>query len=137
MADTAPRIAPALDDLNREFWTGGSSGQLRLTRCTACGRWVFPVSAVCPDCGGSTEYQTASGRGTVFTHTTNAQPFNPAVPLPYNISIVELVEQSGLRFITNVVECPPELVHIGLPVHVVFEQQGEVFFPLFAPDAEA
>jgi uncharacterized OB-fold protein len=134
MTDAAPRMTPLLDDLNRGFWTGGASGELRLTRCASCGRWVFPLSSVCAGCGGSTEYQAASGRGTVFTYTTNSHPFNPAVPLPYNISIVELVEQEGLRFMTNVVGCAPEDVRIGMPVHVVFEQQGEVFVPCFAPD---
>ena len=53
--------------------------------------------------------------------------------MPYNISIVELVEQEGLRFTTNVVDCPPEDVHIGMPVQVQFEQHGEVFVPVFAP----
>jgi hypothetical protein len=134
MTDSAQRLTPTLDDLNRPFWTGGAAGELRLPRCISCNRWVFPLSADCPDCGGMTEYQKTSGRGTVFTHTTNAHPYNPAVPLPYNISIVELADQEGLRFITNVVGCDPEDVRIGVPVHVVFEQHGDVFVPLFEPD---
>ena len=72
-------------------------------------------------------------QGTVFTHTTNEHPYNPAVPVPYNISIVELADQEGLRFTTNVVECPPEDVHIGMSVQVQFEQHGEVFVPVFIP----
>ncbi|MGD0749382.1 MAG: OB-fold domain-containing protein [Acidimicrobiales bacterium] len=134
MTEVAPRITPPLDELNRPFWTGGASGVLQITRCRSCRRWVFPLSATCPDCGGPTAYEATSGKGSVFTHTTNAHPYNPAVPLPYNISIVELVEQPGLRFITNVVDCPPEDVHVGLPVHVQFEQHGEVFVPVFVPD---
>jgi len=137
VVDPVPRITPPLDEVNRGFWTGGAAGELRITRCTSCRRWIFPLSAHCPDCGGSTAYEATSGRGTVFTHTTNAHPYNPAVPLPYNISIVELVDQEGLRFMTNVVECPPDDVQIGMPVHVVFEQHGEVFVPLFAPDPRA
>jgi len=134
MTEVASRITPPLDELNRPFWTGGSSGQLRITRCQSCPRWVFPLSSRCPDCGGSTVYEATSGRGNVFTHTTNGHPYNPAVPVPYNISIVELVEQRGLRFTTNVVECPPEDVYIGMPVRVTFEQYGEVFVPVFVPD---
>jgi uncharacterized OB-fold protein len=137
MMEATPRMTPPLDDVNREFWTGGASGELRVPRCTSCNRWVFPLAATCADCGGPAEYQAVSGRGNVFTHTTNAYPYNPAVPLPYDISIVELVEQEGLRFITNVVRCPPEDVRIGMPVHVLFEQQGEVFYPLFEPDTPA
>jgi uncharacterized OB-fold protein len=134
MTEVAPRITPSLDELNRPFWTGGADGVLRITRCQSCRRWVFPLSATCSDCGGSTVYEATSGKGTVFTHTTNAHPYNPAVPVPYNISIVELVEQEGLRFTTNVVDCPPEEVHVGMPVRVQFEQHGEVFVPVFVPD---
>ena len=127
-------MVPQLDDVNREFWTSGASGELHVPHCTECSRWVFPPAATCADCDGPTEYRAVSGRGTVFTHTVNAYPYNPAVPLPYDISIVELEEQEGLRFITNVVGCPPEDVRIGMPVHVIFEQHGEVFYPLFEPD---
>ena len=134
MTEFVPRIVPPLDDLNREFWTSGASGLLRITRCQSCRRWVFPLSSECPDCGGPTAYETTSGRGTVFTHTTNEHPYNPAVPVPYNISIVELADQEGLRFTTNVVNCPPEDVSIGMPVRVEFEQHNEVFVPVFSPD---
>lgn len=134
MNEIAARITPPLHDLNRPFWTGGAAGALRITRCRSCCRWVFPLSDTCSDCGGSTDYEATSGKGTVFTHTTNEYPYNPAVPLPYNISIVELVEQEGLRFTTNVVGCPPGDVHIGMPVRVQFEEHGEVFVPVFIPD---
>ena len=134
MAEIAPRITPPLDELNRPFWTSGTTGVLRITRCQSCRRWVFPLSATCAECGGSTAYEPTSGRGTVFTHTANAHPYNPAVPVPYDISVVELVDQEGLRFTTNVVDCPPEDVHIGMPVRVKFERHGEVFVPVFAPD---
>jgi uncharacterized OB-fold protein len=134
MTELAPRIVPPLDELNREFWTAGASGLLRITRCQSCGRWVFPLSFKCPACGDGAAYETVSGKGTVFTHTTNEHPYNPAVPVPYNISIVELAEQEGLRFTTNVVDCPPAEVYIGMPVRVQFEQHEEVFVPVFVPD---
>jgi len=130
-------MTPALDDINREFWTAGARDELRITRCTACRRWVFPVSPTCDECGGATAYETTAGRGTVFTYTTNAHPYNPEVPLPYDIAIVELDEQAGLRFITNVVDCPVDTVRIGLRVEVVFEEHGEVFVPLFRPQTAA
>jgi uncharacterized OB-fold protein len=133
MTEVAPRIVPSLDEVNREFWTSGASGELRITRCRSCRRWVFPLSFACPDCGGAAAYETTSGRGTVFTYTTDAHPYNPAVPVPYDIAIVELVDQEGLRFTTNVVDCPPGDVHIGMPVRVRFEQNGDVFVPVFAP----
>jgi uncharacterized protein len=137
MTVVATRIIPPLDDDNREFWTGGATGQLRLPFCTACSRWVFPPLLQCPDCSGSAAYASVSGKGRVFTYTVNHHPFNPEVPVPYVIAIVELVEQEGLRFTTDIVNCEVDSVTIGLPVRVVFEQQGDVFVPLFEPDVDA
>jgi uncharacterized OB-fold protein len=134
MTAVATRTIPPLDDDNRVFWTSGVSGQLRLPFCAACARWIFPPSLRCPDCFGPTAYAPVSGRGRVFTYTVNHYPFNPAVTVPYVIAIVELVEQEGLRFTTNIVNCPIDTVTIDLPVRVVFEQQGDVFVPLFEPD---
>lgn len=134
MTQLAPRIPPPLDDDNREFWTSGASGKLRLPRCRACRRWVFPPTTTCPVCSGTAVYEAVSGKGRVFTFTVNRQPYNPAVPPPYVIAIVELAEQDGLRFTTNIVGCPPEAVEIGMPVRVRFEQHDEVFVPVFEPD---
>ena len=55
------------------------------------------------------------------------------VPVPYVIAIVELDEQAGLRFTTDLVDCDPEEVYIGMPVEVTFEQTGEAWVPLFRP----
>ena len=49
------------------------------------------------------------------------------------IAIVELAEQDGLRFTTDIVHCPVQDVAIGLPVRVVFEQQGDVFVRSSSP----
>lgn len=133
----APRMLPGLDEHNRAFWTGGRDNQLLIARCERCRRWVSPPAADCPDCGGKLAAQPVSGRGTVFTYTVNHQPFNPAVPLPYVIAIVELDEQPGLRLVANIVDCQPDSVRVGLPVEVRFERQdrdGEtVYAPVFVP----
>jgi len=130
-------MLPTLTELNRPFWTGGSRGQLLILRCNACGRWVDPPTKTCPACGdGALTPQPTSGKGTIFTFTVNRHPYNPAVPLPYVIAIVELVEQDDLRLITNIVNVDPEQLKIGVAVRVIFEQHGEVYVPLFEPDPE-
>ena len=94
---------------------------------------MHPPRGECPVCGGPLEPRAVSGRGTVFTFTINRQAFRPDVPVPYVIAIVELEEQSGLRFTTNIVGCDPEAVRIGMPVTVAFEQAGEAWVPVFRP----
>jgi uncharacterized OB-fold protein len=51
------------------------------------------------------------------------------------IAIVEIDEQPSLRLMTNIVNCPPESVHIGMPVQVVFEAHEDVHIPLFEPSS--
>ena len=131
--DLTQRMLPTLTPENRSFWTGGAEGQLLILRCGNCGRWVHPPAPACPDDGSELKPEAVSGDGTVFTYTVNRHPYNPAVPPPYVIAIVELPEQEGLRFMTNIVNCDPESVTIGMPVRVVFEDHGEIFVPLFEP----
>jgi uncharacterized protein len=142
MPDDAPpvlpgRMLPKLHEHNRAFWTGGGDGQLMIARCTQCALWVNPPAPDCPDCGGALVAQPVSGLGTVFTYTINYQPFNPAVPVPYVIAIVQLDEQPDLRIASNIVDCEPDAVYVGLPVEVRFERHDvdndSVFVPVFAP----
>jgi len=130
----APRILPPLGDVNRPFWTGGARGELLIQRCQSCDRYQHPPASRCLECGGEVEAVAVSGRGAVYTFTVNRHPFNPAVPVPYVIAIVELAEQQDLRVPTNLVNCDPDALEVGMPVHVLFEDRGEIFVPVFAPD---
>ena len=56
-----------------------------------------------------------------------------AVDHPHVLRIVELVEASALRLLTNLVDCDPRDVRIGMPVEVVFEPVENVFLPCFRP----
>ncbi len=126
-------MLPALTPQNRAFWTGGSSGQLRVQRCVTCRRWTHPPAELCGACGGSLHAEPVSGRGTVFTFTVNEHRFHPEVPAPNVIAIVQLDEQPDLRIVTNLVDCEPTLVRCGLAVEVLFEPHGEISYPLFRP----
>jgi uncharacterized OB-fold protein len=142
MPDAAPpaipgRMLPKIHEHNRAFWTGGADGHLMISRCTQCESWISPPAADCPVCGGALVARPVSGRGTVFTYTVNHQPFNPDVPVPYVIAIVQLDEQADLRIASNIVDCEPDSVHVGLAVEVRFESHDvdgdTVFVPVFAP----
>jgi uncharacterized OB-fold protein len=133
-SDVPLRVLPRLTPANRPFWTGGAEGELRFQRCTDCGCYVHPPSPRCPRClGKALRPEAVSGRGHVLTFTWNHKEWIPGQAVPYAIAIVELVEQQGLRLMTEIVRCTPEQLRIGLPVRVVFEAQGEVHVPLFEP----
>ena len=106
--------------------------QLLIEHCDACARWVHPPAGECRDCGGPLVARAVSGHGTVFTYTVNHHPYNPEIPTPYVIAIVELAEQSGLRLAANIVGCEPDSVTVGMPVDAQAER-GASGAPLFAP----
>lgn len=127
------RVQPALDDGNRFFWTSGEDGRLRFLRCQACGYWLHPPGPRCPECGSrEVAPEAVSGRGEVWSYTVNHQPWDGGTE-PYAIVLVALPEQRGLRLTSNLVNCPPDDVHIGMPVRVTFERHDAVWFPLFEP----
>lgn len=68
-----------------------------------------------------------SGRGQVFTYTVNHHAFDPSVPVPYVIAIVQLDEQEDLRVVANLVDCEPDSVRIGMPVEVKGDAEPPVF----------
>jgi uncharacterized OB-fold protein len=128
---------PRLEADNRPFWTGGAKGELLIVRCSQCGHYSHPPVPLCRSCGSVNLTPTpVSGRGTVFSFTINRQAFMPAIPPPYVIAIVELEEQEGLQFMTRIVNCDPEVVRIGMEVRVRFEENHEVWVPLFEPDGQ-
>ncbi len=105
---------------------------LLIEYCDDCAHWVHPATGECRDCGGPLVARPVSGRGTVFTYTVNHHPYNPEIPVPYLIAIVELTEQSGLRVAANIIGCEPDSVTCGMPVEIRPEK-GSGGAPLFAP----
>ena len=134
MAEKPFRVLPKLTPNNEHFWTGGRDGELRFLRCTACRAWIHPPQPVCPAClGKDLAPEAVSGRGRVFSFTVNHQAWIPGQGEPYVVALVEIEEEPALRLTTNVVNCPPEAVAIGMPVRVVFEEREDVWIPLFEP----
>lgn len=131
------RKLPSLTPETSPFWQGGSTGVLNIYHCAACSRLFHPPAPVCPKClSPEVGPQAVSGRGRVFSYTVNHQAWLPGLQVPYVVAIVELVEQSGLRFVSNIVGIAPADVRIGMPVRVTFEQVEDVWLPLFRPEEQ-
>lgn len=138
--DAPVRPVPRVTALTEPFWRGGARGELRIQRCAdpGCGYYVHPPAPVCPRCHGrALDHPPVSGRARVVASTVNHQAWLPGWDLPYSVAIVELAEQPGLRLTTNVVDCDPHAVHVGMPVRVRFTPiDDDVWLPRFAPTGE-
>ena len=126
---------PTPDDDTRAFWDAAREGRLLIKRCRACGRAHYYPRTFCPYCwSADVEWEEAGGGGTVYTysvvHQNDLPPFNERVP--YVAAIVDLDE--GPRVTTNVVDCDPESVEVGMAVEVTFREVDEEFsIPVFRP----
>jgi uncharacterized OB-fold protein len=129
---------PNIDEDNQAFWQGVAQQRLLLMRCRQCGAWYWPA-AYCRNHAnepffGSLRWEDSSGRGKVFAFNIHRKPFHPAFAdkVPYVFALIELEE--GPMFGTNIVECRPDDVYIGMPVQVVFSASGDdVILPMFRP----
>ena len=129
---SAPRVLPRLDSENRFFWTSGADGQLRLLRCQECATFIHPPRPVCRRClSDKIAPEAVAGTGIVDTFTVNYQEWRPGLEVPYVIARVAIDGAPGVFLTTNIVGCAVEEVDIGDRVRVKFEQQGEVYLPLF------
>ncbi|QWV13851.1 Zn-ribbon domain-containing OB-fold protein [Marinobacter adhaerens] len=130
-----PRKLPALNDDNCAFWQGGKSNALLIHYCHSCTQFFHPPGSVCPNCVSKDVYpRRVSGRGKIASFTINRQPWTPELNEPFVIAIVELEEQPGLRFVTNIEDVDVDEVFIGMPVRVRFRQEDDVWLPLFTKE---
>ena len=112
---------PAMEGLTEEFYGWCARRQLRFQRCAQCRAWRHVPREMCAECGSSGwEWVLSSGRGVVFTWTVAARPMHPAfadaVAAPV---VIEMAE--GVRLVSEVVDCPPEELQVGMPVRVSFD----------------
>jgi len=129
---SAPRPQPRLDADNRFFWTGGAVGELRFLRCQECAAFIHPPRPVCRKClSENVAPHVVAGTGVIDTYTINHQKWHPALEVPYVVARVAIDGAPGVFLTTNIVGCDVDAVDVGDRVRVKFEQQGDIWLPLF------
>ena len=129
------RPLPAPDDVTRFFWAAATEHRLVLQRCHSCAKFQYPPEICCVHCQAEEfEPVEVSGRGVIYTYSVMDRPLHAGFvdAVPYIVVLVELVDQPGLRMLTNLVDVPEGTsLSCGMPVEVVFEDRGGVVLPQF------
>ena len=120
--------APVPNPETKPFWEAAAEGRLLLKRCRSCGDVHYYPRAYCPFCGsGETEWQPASGGGTIYSYSVMRR-----AEVPYAIAYVTLDE--GVTMMTNLVDCDLDAIRIGQRVRLVFKPtEGGPPVPAFTP----
>jgi len=120
---------------SKEYWEGCKNHELRIQRCKDCGAYRWYPRPMCHQCNSmNVEWVKASGKGTVYIWTVVVHPTGAVWvdEVPYTVAIVELEE--GVRMLSNMVDCEPEELRVGMPVEVVFDDvTDQVTLPRFRP----
>jgi uncharacterized OB-fold protein len=126
---------PTIEAESQPFWDAARDGRLLIHRCQACGLAHHYPRPFCPSCWSEdVVWEEASGRATLYTHSTvhmnDLPPFGARVP--YVVAAVDLEE--GPRVMTNIVDCDPADLRIGMAVEVAFQElTPEITAPVFRP----
>ncbi len=134
----ADKFFMGVPEESEPFFDAAREQRLIVQRCSACHEHQFYPRKICVHCGSpDVDWVDASGKGTVHTYTVIHRQGMPGWrdEVPYVAAIIELDE--GVRMTTNVVECSPEQVSIGMPVEVTFVDEGPLVLPRFRPAAPA
>lgn len=135
-AHLGPVPVPGPDDA--PYWRALAQGVLMIQRCADCGTVRHPPRPRCGHCASAAHrWESASGRGTVYSFTIVHHPANPELvdSVPYVVALIELDE--GPRLVSNVVGVDPEHVAIGQRVGVRFDPVGDgMVLPRFTPTEE-
>jgi len=127
---------PTVSGETRPFWEACRREELLVQRCNECGAYQFYPRGICASCWSSNiAWLKAAGKGRVWTYTVTYQNRTPgfAEDVPYVLALVELEE--GVKMFTNIIECEPSQVQIGMPVEVTFVRAtDQITVPYFKPD---
>ena len=133
------KVIPVPNPDSFEYWAGAKRRELLIQHCRSCGKFQFYPRVFCMSClSEDIEWSRSSGHGSVYSFSViHRAPGKAFVrDLPYTVAMVELEE--GVRMMTNIVDCPPERVQIGMQVEVVFEDLSEeIALPKFRPRQKA
>lgn len=126
-----------VDRWTEPFWEAAREHRLIIAKCGSCGRFRSPPTPYCPQClSQEVQWVELAGGATLYTFTVVRHPPAPALAtkVPYVIGIVVLDETEGTKFMTNVVNCQPDDVHIGMRLHVVWDDdESGLSIPRFGP----
>lgn len=124
---TAPSSALWLDPYRQ----GLAQGELRLPRCSACGRWEwYPVESG-PGCEGAHyEWENVGPSATVFSMTRVHRPLLPDVKEPYVTGLVVTDKAPNCR-IAALLDESKGPIGIGARVALRIVGDGLQSFPFF------
>lgn len=119
---------PPITPETEPFWEAAAQNRFLLKKCEQCSRYHWYPRDPCPFCDNMlTDWVEGSGRGTVYSYSHFVRG-----PVPFIAAFVTLEE--GPTMFTNIVDCDPVTLSIGMPVELTFRRsESGMAIPMFTP----
>ncbi len=129
------KTVPEINDISKPFWDAAQREEFLIQRNKNTGNYFFMAGELpSDDSSPDFEWVKASGKGEIVTFSIAKSPLfeSYAAELPYMVAIIKLSE--GPQMMSNIINCNPEDVHVGMKVKVTFEERKDGFkIPQFEP----
>lgn len=117
------------------YWDAAKEHKFVIQQCDDCGKFQFYPRGICSHCHSSNlSWRDSEGKGTIYSFTVSERAPHPGFKdrLPFILAMIDLAE--GPRMMSNLIDCDPDTLKIGMPVKVVFDDiTEEITLPKFTP----
>ena len=127
---------PDIDAESQPFWEACRRHELYIQRAADGSYFFYPRQTSPSSLAAETQWVRHSGRGTIYTFTVTYQHGGAGFRdnLPFVLAYVELEGTGGVKMLTNIINCDPQSITIGMPVQVTFvDINDDIALPMFAP----
>jgi len=91
-------------------------------KCEKCGDISFPAKERCGKCESKNIKETLlSNRAKIYSYTIVRRAF-PGYELPNIVAVVKVKEDDSLMIITQIKECTPEEIRVGMEVESILAE---------------
>jgi hypothetical protein len=129
------RPLPIPSPETQPFWDACKEDRFLIQECEDCGKFQYHYRGFCCHCWSERVLDVElAGTATVWTFTViernRMDGFKDLVP--YIVALVEVPQ--GLKILSNVINCNPDDVEIGMPVRLTFvDAEDGLRMPMFEP----
>ena len=126
---------PETQPFSEAFWEGTKARKLLVQHCNDCNAHIFYPRRDCPECWSQNlGWVESSGIATIYAYSITYEGVEQVFveDLPIVLAWVDLPE--GIRMQTNIIDCDPDSVEIGMQVQVAYKDvTDKITLPYFTP----